>query len=123
MDGVPGSKEETAFSKTEDSILHFLEQVFRHGHETPHSLAHVFPEEAMKRASLRGRETLLPDVPQENARQLGAAPCGRSESRLPADESPDPFGIRLVQVALRDVGRVQIPTQERSSSRKRALSL
>lgn len=123
VDSVSRSEKDVALSQTKDPILHFLEQVRRHGHKSPDPIADVFSEEAVEPAGLYGRQTLLSDVPQQNARELGAAPCRGCESRFSTDERANPLRIGLIQIALRHVRRVQIPTQDRSSSRNRPLSL
>ena len=90
--------------------------------EQPHAVLDVFHEGAAEFESLAAGEPFLADVTMKDARHLRQAQGRRLEIIISANERPYALGIRLVDIALRHVRRVEIQAQERSCSRKRPLS-
>src|SRR5439155_11411899 len=80
------------------------------GHEdpvpTPRCL--VFLELAEHLARLAGAQVSLPKMALHDADELEPSPLTRGEPVGPAGEPPDAVGSRLVQVALRDICRVEV---------------
>ena len=75
------------------------------------------------KSSLAQIQRAFAHVSKKNAGQLGATPRRRSEARLAPYERTHAWGVGLVQVAFRDVRRVEVEAHDRSSSRNLPLSV
>jgi hypothetical protein len=122
MNGIAGAQEQARHAQPADTFLHLVQKLVGDWQQIPNTGSQILAKKILQLIRLAARQIALSNMPEKHASQLRPAPAGRRQTSLSFHQLPNALGVRLVEIALRDVGCVEIEAQERSSSRNLPLS-